>query len=157
MAKRKKQTKHKPSKAKRVGMSRFRKPGDEAEPVLPGLLAWCTRYGLYIAIALAVAYAVSFCAISHFKYRNFNYNDFDLAIFSNAMWNTAHGDFMYTAIRSGCYFKDHVPVILLALVPIYKLFPSPLTLLYAQSIMLGAGAVPLFLLARRELDRKSVV
>jgi uncharacterized membrane protein len=148
----KRKRKHKPSKAKAGGMRRFAKPGAEAQPVAPGLLAWCTRYGLYIAIGLAVVYAVAFCAISHFKYRHFNYDDYDLAIFANAMWNTAHGDFMFTEIRDGCYFKDHVPVILLLLVPIYGLLPSPLTLLYAQAIMLGAGAVPLFLLARRETN-----
>ncbi|MBN1918671.1 MAG: DUF2079 domain-containing protein [Verrucomicrobia bacterium] len=148
------QTKRKPSHMK-GGARRWissRKPGTDVEPVAPGLLAWCNRYGLYIAIGLAVVYAVAFCAISHFKYHNFNYSDFDLAIFSNAIWNTAHGDFMFTEIRDGCYFKDHVPVILLALAPVYKLFPSPLTLLYAQSIMLGAGAIPLFLLARREIN-----
>jgi uncharacterized membrane protein len=128
------------------------KPGVEARPVAPGLLAWCNRWGLFVVIALALAYAAVFCAISHFKYRHFNYSDFDLAIFSNAMWNTAHGHFMFTEIRAGCYFKDHVPAILLLLVPLYRLSPSPLTLLYAQSVMLGAAAVPLFLLARRELN-----
>jgi uncharacterized membrane protein len=128
------------------------KPGVEARPVAPGVLAWCNRWGLIVVIALALVYAVAFCAISHFKYRHFNYFDYDLAIFSNAMWNTAHGHFMFTEIRAGCYFKDHVPAILLLLVPLYKLFPSPLTLLYAQAVMLGAAAVPLFLLARRELN-----
>lgn len=149
--------KHKKRKAtsKGSGARRWfssRKLGTEVEPMAPGLLAWCNRYGLYVAIGLAVVYAVAFCAISHTKYRHFNYDDYDMAIFANAMWNTAHGHFMFTDIRDGCYFKDHVPVILLALVPLYRLFPSPLTLLYAQAIMLGAGAVPLFLLARREIN-----
>jgi uncharacterized membrane protein len=128
------------------------KPGVAAQPVLPGFLRWCTRFGLVVVLVLAVAYAASFCAISHAKYRHYDYSDFDLAIFSNAMWNTVHGDFMFTEIRAGCYFKDHVPAILVLLVPLYKLAPSPLTLLYAQSIMLAAGAVPLFLLARRETN-----
>ena len=151
--KRKKRKGSKPRPKPRPAMAqRPTKPGVEARPVAPGFLAWCNRWGLYVVIGLALVYAVGFCAISHFKYHNFNYFDFDLAIFSNAMWNTAHGNFMFTEIRAGCYFKDHVPVILLALVPIYKLFPSPLTLLYAQSVMLGAAAIPLFLLARRELN-----
>jgi uncharacterized membrane protein len=153
VAKRKKKERRPARPATRpAGPKRVPKPGAEARPVARRFLALCDRYGLYVVLVLAVAYAVAFCAISHFKYRNFNYSDFDLAIFSNAVWNTAHGHFMYTAIRSGCYFKDHVPVILLALVPLYRLFPSPLTLLYAQSVMLAAGAVPLFLLARRETN-----
>jgi len=150
-----KRKKRKPSRSRPQPASaqRFpRKPGVAARPVLPGFLRWCTRYGLVLVLVLAVAYAAAFCAISHFKYRHFDYSDFDLAIFSNSMWNTAHGEFMFTEIRAGCYFKDHVPAILLVLVPLYKLFPSPLTLLYAQSVMLAAGAVPLFLLARRETN-----
>jgi len=149
--KRKKRKRSKP-RLKSEGPRRFHKPGAEAQPVALGFLRWCNRYGLIVVIVLALVYAVAFSAIAHFKYENFNYDDFDLAIFSNAMWNTVHGHFMFTEIRAGCYFKDHVPVILLVLVPLYALFPSPLTLLYAQSVMLGAAAIPLFLLARREAN-----
>jgi uncharacterized membrane protein len=48
-------------------------------------------------------------------------------------------------------FGDHASLILLPLVPIYRLFPSAGTLFFIQSLAIGLGALPVFLAARRRL------
>jgi len=48
-------------------------------------------------------------------------------------------------------FGDHTSFALLPLVPFYWLFPSATVLIAAQAVALGAGGVPVFLLARDKL------
>ena len=135
----------------------------EEKPHSDGIIAFLNRFGLYILCVFVIAYIIVYGYTCFRKYETFSYYDFDLAIYNQVTWNTLHGDFMYSSIREnvynmdgvnkrvGIYFKDHAPVILLFFLPIYAVFQTPLTLLMLQTIFLAAAAIPLFLLARREL------
>jgi len=121
----------------------------------PELTPRAARFGLTAMVALYVAWFFGLCVL---KWRALGYDDFDLAIFDQAVWNTAHlNGFFETSIRSGSLFTDHVPLILLGAVPLYWMFewivPGALILLFLQTAALGGGAVPLFLLARDEIGR----
>jgi len=50
------------------------------------------------------------------------------------------------------FLGNHIEITLALFLPLYALFPHPITLLVLQSLMLGLGAVPLFLICRRELN-----
>lgn len=110
------------------------------------------RLGIRIVFYLVFVYIFLFCLIEFNIFNYFDYNDFDLAIYNQVIWNTLHGKFFYSSIRGGIYFKDHLPLILLIFLPPYAIFQSPLTLLFLQSIFLGLAAWPLFLLAKEELQ-----
>lgn len=49
------------------------------------------------------------------------------------------------------YLANHVKIGLYTLLPIYKLYPRPETLLIIQSVSLGLSSIPLFLFARRRI------
>ncbi|MFH0877371.1 MAG: DUF2079 domain-containing protein [Candidatus Omnitrophota bacterium] len=108
--------------------------------------AWATRL-VWILVGL---YTLVFCFVCAIKYKFYIYNDFDLAVHDQVMWNLCHGS-LYSSILRLDFLGNHAHLILFFLVPIYKLFASPLTLLFIQTLLMALGAIPLFLLARSVL------
>jgi uncharacterized membrane protein len=115
----------------RAGVARM--PG--APTILAGMVA------LYAAV-----YSVA-CVL---KYRALLYDDVDLAIFTEALFNLMHGS-LTSSIRGASWLGDHSSLSLFLLAPFYAVARTPLTLLVAQSVALALGAIPVYRLARREL------
>lgn len=111
------------------------------------------RFWYGIIWIFIVIYVIYFTCANCFRYKFFLYHDMDLAIFNQLMWNTIHGNFLYSSIRGGIIFKDHIFAILLLLSPIYAIFQHPATLLFLQSLFLGLGALPIYILAKENLNR----
>ncbi len=103
----------------------------------------------------AIIYAIFFCLISHFKYHNFEYTDFDLAIDSNGMWNILHGSF-HSSIHGIPFFGNHMRLILVLLAPVYAIFRTPLFLLYLQSLALASAIPATYFFARKEIANRLV-
>jgi uncharacterized membrane protein len=79
----------------------------------------------------------------------------DLAQFDQLIWNSLRGRILEnTFVPDAPNFlgKSFVPF-LLAFVPLYAVWNSPIVLLLAQPIALAAGAFPLYWFARKELGR----
>ena len=79
----------------------------------------------------------------------------DLAQFDQLIWNSLRGRILEnTFVPDAPNFlgKSFVPF-LLAFVPLYAVWSSPIVLLLAQPIALAAGAFPLYWFARKELGR----
>ncbi len=83
---------------------------------------------------------------------------FDLGMYEQVIWNTAHGNLFATSAFS--YTTNHLgsdPILLEAvLAPIYALIPATETLLVLQVIAIALGALPLYLLARDRLGSRWV-
>ncbi|WP_181391826.1 DUF2079 domain-containing protein [Methanospirillum lacunae] len=82
----------------------------------------------------------------------------DLGIFSQALWSTVtEGTFFFNSLENTInagvtsHFGVHTSPILAALLPVYALAPGVKTLLVVQSILLGLGAVPIYLTAKKIL------
>ncbi len=110
---------------------------------LPDKLIW----------AAIILYAAFFSYISILKYQNFIYNDFDLAIDAQSLWNIIHGS-LYSSIHQMVFLGNHMRIILFLIVPFYAIFPSPILLLLIQSIFLGLAAYPLYKITKSILDVK---
>ncbi|HUU43611.1 MAG TPA: DUF2079 domain-containing protein, partial [Planctomycetota bacterium] len=108
------------------------------------------RHGTLVVWVLMGVYALVFSAMSLVKYSWFLYNDFDLAIFSQAAWTTMRGS-MHSSILGLNYLGSHMSLTMLLISPVYTVLPSPVTLLVIQSVVLSLGALPVYRLARREL------
>jgi uncharacterized membrane protein len=113
------------------------------------------RGPLVLVIAAAVGYAAFFSFYLlrwHYKLRTGN---FDLSINNNLMFGGLYGDFLKSPVAfptdPGKYLAAHAKFGHYLFLPIYALVPRPETLLVIQSILIGAGAIPLFLFARRHL------
>lgn len=122
-----------------------------AKTEVPALLR---RHGpVLVVVGAAVAYAIfmSFYTIRwHHKLGTGNY---DLGINNNMMYGGLFGDFNQSRIvfpdHPQQYIANHVKIGAYVFLPIYALAPRPETLQIIQSTLLGMGAVPLFLFARR--------
>ncbi|MFH1656072.1 MAG: DUF2079 domain-containing protein [Candidatus Omnitrophota bacterium] len=102
---------------------------------------------------LIVSYIISFFAISFLKFDSFAYFDYDLAYFNQIVWNILHGS-IYSSIIGLVFLGVHVQLIWFLIAPLYALAPHPLTLLFLQSLALGLGAYPLYLLGKKILGHK---
>jgi uncharacterized membrane protein len=114
------------------------------------------RGPLVIVIAAALGYAAFFSFYLlrwHYKLRTGN---FDLSINNNLMFGGLHGDFLQSPVAfptdPGKYLAAHAKFGHYLFLPIYALIPRPETLLIIQSVLIGAGSIPLFMFARRHLS-----
>ena len=83
---------------------------------------------------------------------------FDLGIFAQAVWNTLHGDFLFSSIKENINLMgDHVSPILLGTAPFYAMWPDPRMLVLLQALAAASSFFPLALIARDKLKDRSLV
>lgn len=85
------------------------------------------------------------------RHRAFGTFGFDFGIYDQGVWLLSHFRAPFVTIMGRDLFGDHTSFILLPLVPVYWLLPSPEVLIVAQAAALAVAAAPLFLLARDKL------
>lgn len=133
-------------------MSQNRKKFSKDEPKIK----WfdLTERRAFILTAFFIGlYVLYFSWASFLKFESFVYGDFDLAIHSQILWNLNDG-LLFNSILGINFLGNHAHLILFPFALIYALLPHPMTLLIAQTLVLGLGAYPLFLLARLVLDHR---
>ena len=101
-------------------------------------------------------YFIIFSWLSFKKYQGFDYNSFDLAIFNQVFFNTAHGRLFDLTINLHNYLGDHFEPMILLLLPFYLSKSSPVTLLFLQSAIIALSAWPLYLIAKKVLSKSSL-
>lgn len=104
------------------------------------------------AVFSAVAWGLTIALIQVWKYTHFGYNALDLAIYTQALWSLTHGHGFASTIQGGSYLADHFEPVLFLLAPFFRLWQSPLVLLFAQTISLSFGVYQLLRIAQRVLD-----
>lgn len=87
------------------------------------------------------------------KYNNFQYNALDLGIFNQVSFNSINGNLFHFTIHPHSYLGDHFALFLIFLLPFYKLFPSPLCLLFLQTLIIALCAIPIRLIAKHALNK----
>jgi uncharacterized membrane protein len=100
------------------------------------------------------AFAAGFAALSMRRHSAFATGRFDLGNMVQAVWSTAHGDVLEMTNLHGAQISRlaaHVDPILVLFTPLWWLWPSPNMLLVVQAFAIAAGALPVFLLARKHL------
>lgn len=115
--------------------------------------------GEFLVWMTVIFYALAFSSFTILKHNLFHTLAWDLGIYDQAMWTTAFRGklFYYTCelhyVPSGSFFGIHFAPILYLLLPFYALVPGPETLLVAQSLILGLGAIPLYFLGKLKISR----
>jgi len=107
---------------------------------------------------LFLAYVVAFTTLTFLRHLTFHSTWLDLGFYDNVMWNLIHGRFCtynsYDSFNGGLRPCLHVSPILLVIAPVYAVYPSPLSLLFLQTVFLAAGGCAVYWLARHELQDK---
>jgi len=93
----------------------------------------------------------------------FSTNAWDLGIYSQAFYTTLnHQKFFYYTSElpgnpSGSLFGIHFSPFLVLLLPVYAICQNPITLLVLRPIAIAIGLIPLYWMAREELDSKLII
>lgn len=98
-------------------------------------------------------YVVLFSVICFLKYYSFGYLDWDFASDVIILWNSLHGRLLYYPFLEQNILGAHLFLIYFLIMPFYFIFQHPLALLFLQSLILGFGAYPLYLIARSVLSK----
>lgn len=108
---------------------------------------------------LALLLFVLYAALSVRRHERMLSTGFDLGIFEQAIRSYAHGQLPRAEIKGPDFpvLGDHFSPVLAVLAPLYRLFPSPVTLLVAQAALLAVAVVPLASWAQRVLGRRAAV
>lgn len=109
----------------------------------PSLLPWL----------LAAFFTALYATLAVARYRGFFWSSWDLAIFTEVVSHYGHLQAPVAEVKGAGFnfLGDHFSPILAVLGPLYRLFPSAVTLLIAHSVLLGVSVVPVVGPARRRL------
>ncbi|MDO5557982.1 MAG: DUF2079 domain-containing protein [Oscillospiraceae bacterium] len=105
---------------------------------------------MIIVLVCAVCVAAVLIITSINKYRIFWSATFDFGIFVQMFHSMSRKLLPLTTCERGMvlsHFNVHASFILYLLVPVYKLFPEPETLLFIQPVLVMSGVIPLYLTA----------
>lgn len=121
-------------------------------PVRAGLAK--AAAGLFVA-ALWAAYGGFFSWLSVTNHHALVTRTTDLGYYDNIFWQSIHGHPLGCSfIKAGYHGSAHFDPLLVLISPLYLLYPRAEMLLVLQSVWLGAGVVPLYLLAHHKLGRR---
>ena len=102
----------------------------------------------------SVAFAAGLGALAVLQHRAFWSGRFDVGNLVQAVWSTAHGDFLSVTGLTGIQISRlgaHFDPIVAAFAPLWWLWPDPSMLLVTQALAVATGAIPVYLLGRRHL------
>ncbi len=108
----------------------------------------------FFLLFLVSCYAFIFSYLCVMRHTSFHSHGADMGIYTQVIYNTATGHFMDSSLDGVNYLGKHVILSTLFLVPFYKLFPSPVTILIFQAFLLALGALPLYGLAAHVSQKK---
>jgi uncharacterized membrane protein len=115
------------------------------------------RWPVVVLLVGVGAVALLLLRLALWRHHGFETRAFDLGIYDNIVWNTAHGDFLAcTLIKGGVHTAAHFDPILAAIALPYMVVPRAETLLVVQALWVLSGAIPVYLIAMRRLDDRLV-
>ena len=104
---------------------------------------------------MILIYVAVFGLITALRHYNFQTQTWDLAAFVQSFWNAAHGRGLVNSLEQvPNHLGLHFSPFLFLLVPGYVIFQSPYFLLFIQTIAIALGAIPLYFLANRILNKR---
>ena len=122
------------------------------EPFQP---ARSPRAALAFFVAALLGYAALMTYYALIDHHNLGTAIYDLGIYDNLVWQTAHGFFLdCSLIKGGNHVSAHFDPIIALIAVVYRLYMHAETLLVLQTLWLASGAIPVYLLAKRRLSNE---
>ena len=95
---------------------------------------------------------VYLAALSGELHRGLNTSAYDFGLYDQGIWLLSRFHSPFVTLMGRNLFGDHTSFVLIFLVPLYWFFGSSSLLFVVQSLAISAGAIPVFLYARKRLD-----
>lgn len=128
----------------------FRSSNNPTKPEEGDGSRWQSAYGVPKLLLAAVAtYVVVFTAMNWQLFNGMLVPHGDSVMYEEHLWNVLHGKGFRSYLDPGLFLGEHIQVIHLALLPLYAIWSSHLLLELFESLVLAAGAIPVFWMARR--------
>ncbi len=109
---------------------------------------------LLVGLWAGYGYLLTRLAISH--HHALNTRTADLGYYDNIFYQSLHGRPLGCSfVKGGNHASAHFDPILVLLSPLYLIYDHAETLLTLQSVWLGAGVIPIYLIAKRKLESRS--
>jgi uncharacterized membrane protein len=124
--------------------------GPEIAKAPPRKIVPDRRARLLLLVAI-LGYVALYLYWSFRQHRGLGTQAFDIGIFDQGVWLLSRFKDPFVTINGRNLFGDHTSFILLPFAAVYWVIPSIKVLLTAQTLALGLGAVPTFLIAREKL------
>ncbi|HTN83974.1 MAG TPA: DUF2079 domain-containing protein [Sorangium sp.] len=113
------------------------------------------RLASLAVVALWVGYGLFFSRLAITNHHALHTRTPDLGYYDNIFYQSIHGRPLGCSwLRAGYHGSAHFDPILVLLSPLYLIYPRAEFLLVLQSVWLGAGVVPVYLLAREKLEHR---
>lgn len=116
-----------------------------------------SRKSWKIISILGAVFVLVIGALQWWKFYNFGYNGLDLGIYSQTIWSLAHGHGFASSIHDPSYLGDHLEVWLVPISWLYRLWESPLLLLWVQTLVIASSVIPLAKIINRLLSGRAAV
>ncbi|MEM4479803.1 MAG: DUF2079 domain-containing protein [Candidatus Bathyarchaeia archaeon] len=117
------------------------------------------RSSIILSFLVAI-YTLIFSSLTIMKHHAFKTYAWDLGIFTQSLWTTLYANkFFYHTCElfinpSGSFFGVHFSPILFFILPFYRIFTIPETLLVLQSFVIALAALPIYKLATDYLQSR---
>lgn len=110
----------------------------------------------WLVTAMTIIYSIVFSYYTIMRHYSFRSNAWDLGILVQSIASATQGKLFTNNVElyyspTGSYFGIHFAPVLFLAVPLYYIAPSVETILILQSIVLAAGAVPVYLITKHLL------
>lgn len=141
-----------------AGVYAWTKPAAEEPDLGPSASRQRTHRILAAASVAAIwaTYGIFFSTLSIINHHAFNTRTIDLGYYDNIFYQSIHGRPLgCSLIKAGYHGSAHFDPILVLLSPLYLLYPRAEMLLVLQAVWLGAGVVPVYLIAQEKLGRRA--
>lgn len=129
----------------KAGLSKLRRPGF-VQTTVESVGIWTLA-----TVLSCVAWALWMSSLQLDVHRAFGTFSYDVGLYDQGLWLLSRFDAPFVTLMGRNLFGDHSSIVLFFLVPLYWLVPGTSTLLVVQSFVVAAGAIPVFLFARRAL------
>lgn len=106
----------------------------------------------WTVLLLCMCSAIATTRLQWDIHRGLGTSSFDVGLYDQGIWLLSRFKAPFVTLMGRNMFGDHASLILIFVAPLYWIWPGTETLLALQSVVVAAGALPIYFFARRHLN-----
>ena len=111
-----------------------------------------TSLWTWTVLLLCMCSAIATTRLQWDIHRGLGTSSFDVGLYDQGIWLLSRFKAPFVTLMGRNMFGDHASLILIFVAPLYWIWPGTETLLALQSVVVAAGALPIYFFARRHLN-----
>ncbi len=111
-----------------------------------------TSLWTWTVVLLCACSAIATTRLQWDIHRGLGTSSFDVGLYDQGVWLLSRFHAPFVTLMGRNLFGDHASLILIFVAPLYWIWPGTETLLALQSVVVAAGALPIYFFARRHLN-----